>query len=576
MRLLNWVMARLDGPGGRHRVIVLALVLAIPSLFAPLVADEHIQAIKWRTERGSFLDSCFVFASGDSAANRREMEHGIGAWWMAPDLRVAFWRPLSAATHAIDLSLWPGNAVLMHCHTLVWFLALLIALNALYRRFLTPRVATLALALYAWDDARGGVLSWVANRSALVAGLFGVCVLISHDKWRRDGWRPGAWLAPLLLALGMLSGEMAIATTGFLFGHALFLDKGPIARRMIRLTPYLLVVIAWQAASAAGGYGVAASGSYVHPLHEPIAYVAKLVERAPVLSLGQLTPIASDFWVFYPGGVKVAVFLLALLVMVLVARIIRPHLAADPPLGLWLVGAGLSLLPIAAAGPGDRNLVFVGFGLASALAMLFSRAMDIRPAFRWQRFVVGTLIVFNLAVAPLLLPVKCLANFNMDYMRAQIDASIPSDATVSQKTLVVVSAASEGPVYFSWSYRDAERIPKPGRTRLLALSLGALSVTRLDDLTLRVRAEGGLFANEAQQMLRGPSRPFRVGETVVLSNMRATVAEITANGRPRTVEFRFPAPPESPEWLWMRGKGFGLTTWTPPKVGETVVVPAAI
>lgn len=29
---------------------------------------------------------------------------------------------------------------------------------------------------------------------------------------------------------------------------------------------------------------------------------------------------------------------------------------------------------------------------------------------------------------------------------------------------------------------------------------------------------------------------------------------------------------ESPEWLWMRGEGFRFVDWTPPKVGETVVV----
>ena len=575
MRFLKWVMAHLSGRAGRG-VIVLAVVLAVPSLCAPLVADEHLQATLWRTDSGRFLDDCFVFASGDRAANQRQMEHGLGAWWTPPDFKVAFWRPLSAATHALDLSLWPGSAALMHVHTLVWFLALLLALFSLYRRLLTPSVAILALALYAWDDARGGVLSWVANRSALIAGLFGICVLIAHDKWRRDGWRPGAWLAPLLLALGLLSGEMAIATTAFLFGHALFLDQGALMRRMARLAPYLLVVIVWQAVCTAGGYGVEASGSYVHPLHEPLAYAAKLLERAPILSLGQLTPIAADFWVFYPPGVKVAVFLLAVALLVIVARIAWARLAADRQAGFWLVGAGLSLAPISAAGPGDRNLIFVGVGLAAVLAIVFAGLANNPPPSRWPRLVVGVLAVFNLALAPLMLPLKCLANFNMDHIRAQTDESVPRDAAVARKTLVVVSAPSEAGIFFAWSYRDAREIPKPGRTRLLATSLGSVSVTRLDGLTLRIRPDRGFLATEAQRMLRSPSRPFRAGDAVELSNMRATVVETTADGRPGAVDFRFAAPIESPEWLWMRGDGFRLVDWIPPGVGETVVVPAPI
>jgi hypothetical protein len=54
--------------------------------------------------------------------------------------------------------------------------------------------------------------------------------------------------------------------------------------------------------------------------------------------------------------------------------------------------------------------------------------------------------------------------------------------------------------------------------------------------------------------------------------MTATVTEVAADGRPLTVEFRFAAPLESPEWLWMRGAGMRLVGRTPPKVGETVVV----
>lgn len=576
MKLLKWITAFLAGPRAKQRVILIALLLTIPSLFVPLVADEHLQATLWRTDSGRFLHDCFVFASGDRAANLQLMEHGHGAWWMPLDFKVAFWRPLAAATHAVDWSLWPGNSALMHLHTLVWFAVLLLALTVLYRRLLTPSAAILALALYAWDDARGGLLSWVANRSAIIAGLFGVCTLIAYDKWRRDAWRPGAWLAPLFLALGLLSGEMALATTAFLFGYALFLDQGTFARRMARLTPYLLIVIVWQAICVTGGYGVEASGSYVHPLYEPLAYGAKLFERAPILALGQLTPIASDFWAFYPFAAKVVMFLLAVAVLVVVARIAWPRFKANPQTGFWLTGAALALAPICAAGPGDRNLVFVGFGISAALAIVLAGEQNNPTTARWPRFVIGSLVVFNLALAPLMLPLKCLANFNMDTMRAGTDDSVPQNAAIAQKTLVVVSAPSEGGVYFSWAYRDAHQIPKPGKTRLLATSLSEVSITRVDNVTLRIRPKQGFLATESLRMLRSSSRPFRAGDIVELSNMKATVVETTTDGRPDTVDFRFAAPLEAPEWLWMSPEGFRLVNWTPPAVGETVVVPAPI
>jgi len=579
VRFLIWLARRLEARWGSRAVIAVALVLSLPSLFAPLVADEHLQASRWRDRRGGlvgFLGDCFVFASGDLAEGRERMEH-LGTWWAAPDFRVAFWRPLSAATHALDLALWPGSAALMHAHTLLWLAALLASLAALFRRLLPPRAAILALALYAWDDARGGLLSWVANRHALIAAVFSVGALLAHDRWRRDGWRHGAWLGPLLFAAGLLSSEMALATTGLLFAHALWIDRdGPRARRLVRLAPYLLVVVAWQAIYSASGYGVSGSGGYVHPLHDPRGYLAQLPARALVLALGQLTPLASDFWPFYPPAARLVVVASAIALLLVVARVAWPRVASERSSRLWLLGAALAILPVAAAGPGDRNLVFVGIGASAALALLLDASVREAPSSRGARFVVGSLAVFNLALAPVLLPLKCLANFNMERMRAEADKSVPRAPSVAGETLVVVSAATEGTIFFVWTQREAAGVPMPRGTRILSTGLGPTSVSRTDAVTLRVSPEGGFLAGEMQRLMRSSSQPFHVNDVVELSDMRATVVAITDGGLPRTVEFRFATPLESVGRRWMRGEGMGLVPWTPPAVGETVVVPAPL
>ena len=57
--------------------------------------------------------------------------------------------------------------------------------------------------------------------------------------------------------------------------------------------------------------------------------------------------------------------------------------------------------------------------------------------------VVGTLVVFNLALAPLLLPVKSLTMLGMHQMIAPTEESVPRDATVPERTLVVVALPSD-------------------------------------------------------------------------------------------------------------------------------------
>ena len=576
LRVLASIARVLDRPRGSWAVIGVALVLSLPALAAPLVADEHLQAVRWR-ERGAIelLDDCFVFASGEPEEARARLEE-LGAWWTPDDLRISFWRPLSAATHVLDLALWPGSAVLMHAHTLLWLGALLALLDVLFRRLLSTRAATLALATYAWDDARGGLLSWVANRHALVAAALCVAALIAHDRARRDGWRAGAWIGPLAFGLGLLASESALAAVGLLLGHALFVDRAAWSRRLASLAPWALVASIWQAVYVARGHGVVASGGYLHPLADPVAYLTHAPGRIAALVLGQLTILPSDLWPFAPSAVRVVLAMIAVGALVMVGRSASARVGRLAAVRSFALGAVIALVPIASAGPGDRNLTFVGIGVAAVLGSLFDALLDAPPVQRAARWGAGALVGTHLVLAPLLLPLKCLANVNLDAMRVATDAPIPRDPSITTRTLVVVSAASEGGVFFAWSWRHYEGLPMPRGTRLLSTGLGTTRVERLDERTLVVEPEGGFLATDLQQLLRSPSRPFRVGDEVVLSDTRVTVRAIEPDGRARSIEVRFATPLESPEWLWMRGAGLGLVPWTPPAVGETVLVPAPL
>ena len=191
----------------------------------------------------------FVFANGDVADNTRMRDAGLFPWWVDPHLKLSFMRPLSSATHALDhAALWPDSAPLQLAHNLLWLALALVVAWAFYRRFAAPRwIAVLALALYAFDDARGPVVGWIANRNALVALVLAVPVLLVYDRWRRDGWAAGRWLGPVLFALALGAGESSVAILAFLPART---RCGSIARaggdRIVALAPYLAIVIAWR------------------------------------------------------------------------------------------------------------------------------------------------------------------------------------------------------------------------------------------------------------------------------------------------------------------------------------------
>src|SRR5262249_50827132 len=157
------------------------------------------------------------------------------------------WRPLSSLTHALDHVLWPEHAVAQLAHNLLWQLLALVIAWRFFRRFLTARwIAVLALALYAFDDARGPVVGWIANRNALVALCFALPALLAHDSWRREGWSPGRWLGPAAFAAALGAGESSLAVLGYVAAHALWLDRGTWRERAIAVAPYVVIVLAWR------------------------------------------------------------------------------------------------------------------------------------------------------------------------------------------------------------------------------------------------------------------------------------------------------------------------------------------
>jgi len=566
--------------------VLLALLLVSPCLGVGPMGDDymHMARVDPRLHAPGFayapLD-LFTFVSGDAAQRAVLREEGVFGWWMAPDFQMSFWRPLSSLTHALDHALWPRSFVLAHAQSMVWFAALLVVLAALYRRFHVPWVANLALLLYALDDARGWVLGWVANRNVLVAATLAFAALAVHDRARRDGWRPGRWLAPAFFAAGLLGGEAALGVTGYLFAHALFVDSGPLARRLERLWPYAALSVAWLAAYKALGYGTSGGGMYLNPVDEPTAYLGAMVMRLPVLAAAQVGLGLADAWVALPATARLLAYAGALLTLALFAAVVAPVWRRQPTCRFWALGAVLSLLPVCATYPMERLLVFAGVGGMATVALVLADwlegglALLARPRRLFATAVVLGLVLAHVVLAPLLLPARVMLVGFLGRMGDRLEASIPRDESVRAESLVILSSSAEMTTFPPWMQRQVSGAPRPAHMRVLASCFSKLSVSRPDATTLRVRPERGFLDNEWLRMVRGASRPFRAGDEVVLSDLRVRVRDVTADGRPAEADFTFGVPLEDPSLLWTRLRGGGtLVPWSPPAVGESQVLPA--
>ena len=581
---------------------------------------------------GSRLDM-FRFFDGDPERTQRMMDLGIIPWWTVPDLRGAFWRPTTALTHWLDYAFWPASPALMHAHSVAWYGILIFAVAFLNRRFLgLTTVAGLSALLYAIDDAHGMPVGFLANRNAVIATVFGVLTLLLHDQWRRRRDRIGMILALLALTASLLSSESGLGTTAYLFAYAFFLERGRFQIRAVSLLPYALLVLAWRWAWTAQGYGVSDGLSfYIDPLNSPIEFAVAVCRRLPLLLLGQWALPPSDMAILLTPSAFTILLAMSIIVLFgigwIVVTVLRidtssagrselteMHSPAAVPggtsaygnalelptrriLSFAAMGMFLSLLPPCATFPSDRLLLFAGLGasmlIASFLAALLNPPLPlgegrgegggttIRYLASPQKGSGGfrhvltlslayVFVAIHVYIAPVGLALRSAYPVGPPGLHKKLYVRAPLDESVTEQTVVLVNPPSVIHACYLPALREMAGEPVPKRVRALAPGLPSVTVRRLDPQTLVVRPERGYLVLFFDRLFRNGRRPLSLGQRITLSGMTAEVTELTADGRPAGVSFRFDTPLEdrSLRWLvWIDGK---FRHWTPPPIGGTV------
>jgi hypothetical protein len=587
----------------------IAVLLCAPSLWLGLQNDDHILRLvlsdppldpEWtRTP----IDT-FSFVNGDEELIRKALEEGRLPWWTHPRLHLAFLRPITGLTHWIDFRVWPDLPWLMHVQSLLWFAGAIIAAALFYRRLLLPAwVAGLAGLLFAIDDAHGLPAAWIANRNASIGVFFGLLALIAHDRWRRDGWRPGAYLAPIALLAGLLAGEIALAAGGYLLAHALFLDSDTWPRRFASLLPGASIGCVWWVAYRAMGFGASGSGVYIDPGASPLVFAGAVADRAPILLFGQWA-LPSGFHNMLSVDAAHFVWLVAVALAVAVAGLLLPILKREPVARFFALGMIVSLLPPCATFPDDRLLYFVGFGgmglLAQFLAAVWRRA-DWVPTSRVRRLPLQVaswiLIVIHLVFAPIALAMttNTLKTFNSIINRAA--SSLPSDPEVTDQIALIVNSPTAFISIYGPLLQALDGLAVPDHTLILGSGIYPTTISRPTTNSIAIRPDGGYLVEpgsprtgyEASQPPFHPAyffqmldhlyrdaAPMRVGDRIPYGDATVEIADTTAEGRPLEIEVFFDVDLEDPSLRWLQWRRGVYVPFEPPPVGESVVLPEVV
>ncbi len=558
--------------------VVIALLLTHRAIHNGLNLDDYFhRAVLHGSDRfGKDMpgpQGMFRFLPGNPDVNRELMDTGFLPWWSDPNIKAEFFQLIPTQTHILDYWLWPDQPELMHVHSLAWFALLVFVVAMFYRRFLGPTwMAGLAALLFAVEDAHGIPVAWICNRNVLIAASFGVGSVMAHDVWRREGKRWAFWLAQALWALSLLSKEAGIATCGYLFAYALWLDDSKLWQRFLTLVPYGIVLVVWRVVRDSLGFGVANLGFYVDPVSEPGRFVTELVARYPVFLFGQWVGF-SDVAIVFPDLLGSSLWWLSVAVVGLLGLLFWPVLRRDRTARFFATGMLLAVIPICATIPNDRLLMFVGIGAFGLLVRFWHAtfaADGLRPKLAPWRMIAVTVAVLlgltHLVASPLLLPARVKA---MTLVQS-LYITEPFEETIKTQDLVVVNSPVPMCASYCMLQHDLKGLPSPRAVRTLAPGMNPVVVRRTDLHTIEVEPEGGYLVL-LDRLFRNKGNPLKFGQKIQVARMTATVLSVE-DGRPKNVAFRFETPLEDESLRWLVFRDGRYVPWTPPKVGEEVTV----
>ena len=558
-------------------VYLLSLVPMLPALGAGLVADDYLhRGVFLRLPvlgGGSPLLGLFRFATaGSGQLPLREI--GVLPWSTPPFLSLVFFRPLSAATHWLDFALWPDTPVLAHLHSLLWFALVVFLVLRLFRSLAHRKVALLAALFFAVDPAHAWPAGWIANRNALVAMAFGLGALLLHQRARRGGRLLGLWPALLCFVAALCAAEAGLGVLAYLVASELWRERDSLRRRLLWLAPYAVVVLVWRLLYSHFGFGARGSSLYVDPVREPLNFLFAVLQRGPLLLAGHFSVGPIDGWILLPTALQIACSVAATVLVVLGLRWLWPAVK-DPDGRFWLGGMLLSLLPVCAAFPTSRLLLWPSVGgfllLSRRVWMAFD---DDAPAGapRLRRWPARLALWVHLPFALLSL-LAAFASLRTTDLIFRFGADhAPNDAALAQQSLVFVNGND-----FISSYTLLTRMVEgtgvvSRRVVKLSYVLDRVEVERVDERTLRLRPENGFLFQVSDRLLYSPDFALPAGTTLESPDFSVEVLDATPEGRPLEADFHFHQRLESASYRFICFDAGQLVPFPLPAVGQTRVL----
>ena len=456
---------------------------------------------------------------------------GAMPWWTVDGLHIRFFRPVAAASHLIDYALWPRAPWAMHAHSVAIHVVLTGLVTKLYRRFFSPRKAAVAALVFAVSVNHASAVTWIANRNALLAGVFSVATLLLFQDWSAGKWR-GLLAIPCLITT-LLCAEAGVVIFGFLIALPVPGETEPQSSSILRhrwssLAVLLATATLWRLLYSHYGFGAVGSGAYIDPVRSPLLFLSLLPERLGWLVAMSLSPVRWLLEISLPISARIA---LGALFAATTASIVYAATLLENR--RWIAAGLLSMVPLAASIPGERLLTisFIGICPAIAGAILLTSRTGI-----WRRVAGFTTVATHLLVSPTLFALNALSFQPSSPIGVHL-------GDIKSRNLVLISAPSVLNVTLLLEARATRAQPRAAFVWYLWVSENP-EFRRVGCCTLEVGDPSGHGREYFAAFFRDQSTPLAPGQAVKTLGYDVTVVDTDVDGYATKARFDFRVPLE--------------------------------
>jgi hypothetical protein len=596
----------------RHLPAILAIVAVLvmmPALKLGLAADDlpqrvialrpdqlppHVREVGAPADTGSLptvLREFFYNMNPQSIALAKRC--GMLPWWVADDLRLGLFRPVTAFTHWLDYRLYPGLPAVMHAQNIAWFAAVVFLVTIICRKLMgSGWPAGLAALMFLLDGNTYFPVAFVANRGFIMALFFGLASLYEHHQWRSAKAGSGLWLSALFLALALFANEGGASTFAFILAYALVLDTGTVGRRALTVLPAILVIVLWRIIHNHFTSGIFHMRGYIDPTIEPLQFLRLVMPRAVILLGGQLTSVTPELMMALSPSTqqKVMAFYAASVIAAVV--VFLPWVRRDRTAAFWFTVMMLAVIPAATVIPISKNLGFVAVGaygfIASFVAGLTNRQARLpdSPIYRVPAWTACLLLILAHVPGAIVGRAAATAGTALAFQGLDYLSNVGDSRDLENENVVVINAPSQLPLAYASSRKVYHCEPVPKSIRTLVPGCTGFQVERTDEFTLVVQSFGpDIFSCDDVGMIH-VAYAFRngnvsLGEPVCtkgqlpsLGGMTVDILQLDSSNLPSRVAFKFDASLDSPDfhWLMFDWRTFSYAAFKIPAVGQKVAL----